>query len=575
MKCKVCSEFEHNIKGRKNFSDKWIVGADSVRISNVRDHAKNDQHGHAMALLRKKKAMLGGGAGPSSYAHFVAVENLPFTKYSKICKLESHHGIQIGNVYTNDNAGKEMVHFIAESRREQLQSEIKKAKFLSLLLDGSSNIDNEMILAVWCDINGEDEKVHTRMDTIVQPQFCTAEGLFKVLESALQRLDIDAITKEKCSKLIGLGTDGASANVAASGLKGLVEGRLSWVFWMWCMAHRLELAIKDALKKTAFDLIDELLLRLYYLYEKSPKKCCELEDVVSDLKGWLTFDDNGVRPVRASGSRWIAHKFQAMKRVLSKYCAYTNHIAALSTDRSVTSTDRAKLKGYYNKWKHAKYLFGCALFADLLNPCAVLSKSLQKDDVDILGALTGIIKTLKETEKLASKPLEEWPTYAATLNKCSPDGDDGAISYQCQSLKGYKETLRMYSTKYTEYCSRVTEYIKSRLSWSDLEMMRDIIFVLSSHGWEKAVEEKNNLESIERLVERFIIPLQGAGVLTGVIKEEFQNMIEYAVEYIAVSSLDYKSVWWRLFHAPNASEWQNALTLATLLFSLPASNGKL
>ena len=202
-------------------------------------------------------------------------------------------------------------------------------------------------------------------------------------------------------------------------------------------------------------------------------------------------------------------------------------------------------------------------------------QSLQKDDVDILGALTGIIKTLKETEKLASKPLEEWPIYAATLNKCSPDGNDGAISYQCQSLKGYKETLRMYSAKYTEYYSKVTECIKSRLSWSDLEMMRDIIFVLSSHGWEKVVEEKNNLESIERLVERFIIPLQGAGVLTGVIKEEFQNMIEYAVEYIAVSSHDYKSTWWRLFHAPNASEWQNALTLATLLFSLPASNGNL
>ena len=52
-------------------------------------------------------------------------------------------------------------------------------------------------------------------------------------------------------------------------------------------------------------------------------------------------------------------------------------------------------------------------------------------------------------------------------------------------------------------------------------------------------------------------------------------MIEYAVEYIAVSSHDYKSIWWRLFHAPNASEWQNALTLATLLFSLPASNGNL
>ena len=44
LKCNVCSKFEHNIKGRKNFSDKWILGADSVRISNVRDHAKNYQH---------------------------------------------------------------------------------------------------------------------------------------------------------------------------------------------------------------------------------------------------------------------------------------------------------------------------------------------------------------------------------------------------------------------------------------------------------------------------------------------------------------------------------------------------
>ena len=98
---------------------------------------------------------------------------------------------------------------------------------------------------------------------------------------------------------------------------------------MWCMAHRLELAIKDAMKATAFDLIDDLLLRLYYLYEKSPKKCRELEDIISDLKERLTFDDAGIKPVCASGSRWVAHN-NAMKQVVSKFGAYTNHIAALS-----------------------------------------------------------------------------------------------------------------------------------------------------------------------------------------------------------------------------------------------------
>ena len=36
--------------------------------------------------------------------------------------------------------------------------------------------------------------------------------------------------------LVRIGTDGATANVAGAGLKGLVEKELPWIFWMWCMA---------------------------------------------------------------------------------------------------------------------------------------------------------------------------------------------------------------------------------------------------------------------------------------------------------------------------------------------------
>ena len=106
----------------------------------------------------------------------------------------------------------------------------------------------------------------------------------------------------------------------------------------------MELAIKDALKPTAFGLADELLLRLYYLYKKSPKRCREIEDIITDLKVCFSFDDVGVKPVRASGSRWVAHKQNAMKRVLSKFGAYTAHLAALAEDRSLKPADRAKLK---------------------------------------------------------------------------------------------------------------------------------------------------------------------------------------------------------------------------------------
>ena len=129
-----------------------------------------------------------------------------------------------------------------------------------------------------------------------------------MLEGRLWGIGIEEVSAEQCKKLVSVGTYGASTNIAASGLKGLVEEHLPWVFWMWCMAHRLELAVKDALKGTAFDAIDEFLLRLYYLYEKSSKKCKELEELITDLKDCLSFDDTGVKPIRSSGSRWVSHK---------------------------------------------------------------------------------------------------------------------------------------------------------------------------------------------------------------------------------------------------------------------------
>ena len=64
--------------------------------------------------------------------------------------------------------------------------------------------------------------------------------------------------------------------------------------------------------------------------------------------------------------------------------------------------------------------------------------------------------------------------------------------------------------------------------------------MLSSHGWDKLLED--DLAAIERLVERFSTPLQGTEANTDVIKEKFAGMIEYAVQYIAVASLDYHSV---------------------------------
>ena len=119
---------------------------------------------------------------------------------------------------------------------------------------------------------------------------------------------------------------------------------------------------------------------------------------------------------------------------------------------------------------------------DLLTSCMIFSKSMQSDEINRLG--TGLLKTLKETDKLASNPLDQWPTHAATLGKCTMEEEDGSTVYKLQKLKRHSETENYFSSKYEEYCHRVSQCIKSRLSWTDVELMRDIIFVLSTqYAW--------------------------------------------------------------------------------------------
>ena len=63
LRCSVCTKFKANIASKRNFSEKWLLGADSVRTSNIWDHAKADQHVHAKNLLNMPES----GSDPCSY----------------------------------------------------------------------------------------------------------------------------------------------------------------------------------------------------------------------------------------------------------------------------------------------------------------------------------------------------------------------------------------------------------------------------------------------------------------------------------------------------------------------------
>ena len=105
-----------------------------------------------------------------------------------------------------------------------------------------------------------------------------------------------------------------------------------------------------------------MLLRLFYLYQKSPKKSQELTCIVDDLKEVFSLPIGGALPVRCHGTRWISHKRKALQRVIDRFGAYIAHLSSLCQDSSVKPADKSRLKGYLKKWSSKNACRVCSVY---------------------------------------------------------------------------------------------------------------------------------------------------------------------------------------------------------------------
>ena len=196
-----------------------------------------------------------------------------------------------------------------------------------------------------------------------------------------------------------------------------------WVVFMWCIAHRLELAKKDSLSnEREFKEIDEMLLRLYYLYHKAPKKLCQLRELSHALAGAMEYHEGSVKPYKASGTRWITHKVKSMKIILMNWGVYIMRLENLTKDKSVPAGDRNKLKGYLKAWSQSKIPFLLALFIDVLSVVSDLSLVFQCDSIDVVSFCDDIYKAKRQMERLQERSFETMPfvkTFSLKLKKRS------------------------------------------------------------------------------------------------------------------------------------------------------------
>ena len=116
------------------------------------------------------------------------------------------------------------------------------------------------------------------------------------------------------------------------------------------------------------------------------------------------------KPICACGTRFIDHKVAVMNRFINRFGAYLGHLCSLTEDNGFTPADKLKLKGYILKWQKGKMFLACALFIDLLKPVAIVSKCLQCTEVNVVGAIAGILKAKKCIKNLKATLLDNLPS---------------------------------------------------------------------------------------------------------------------------------------------------------------------
>ena len=227
--------------------------------------------------------------------YYVIKKERPFIDYPDLLKLQAKNGIEnFGSSYRNADASAYFGDYTGKVLREDLKNLISKSNYYSVLSDGStdSSVREQETIYILFICGGVPFLKYLSIESV---KVADSAGLKETLEKAFSQFGF----KKYNDKLVGLNLDGASLNTGRmNGLGKLVRDEALWVKIVHCFNHRLELAIKDAFTITTFyHNIDEILTKLYYLYQRSPKRLQQLRELND------AYEKPIPKPAKAYGTR--------------------------------------------------------------------------------------------------------------------------------------------------------------------------------------------------------------------------------------------------------------------------------
>lgn len=395
MWCETCKQKKKSQTIFEN-SNQWTEGTSNFKLDTVTKHEKSQLHRDntkeakvktpedvknteaGKALLQLNKAEYNQVACCFRNVHAIAKHNKSFKDYTWLCQLDKAKGLNVGTTYQNDIACRRFLSHIASGETETTKVLLEKANFFSLTIDGATDISGDEQESIFIHF-AQNGKLHQRFVQFVSPKSTTSEHIHKAVIEVFEENLIDK------TKLVGVTTDGAANMMGKKkGFTSLLKRQNQDIVVTHCLAHRLELAVKGAVKDLQSKRNDKamtLLLGLFYFYKKSAKQREGLKQTCQELGVHCVF------PTRVGGTRWVPHTILAIETFLRGYKAICGQL-----DKATAP----KASGFSKLAKNVDVLSFIIMLKEILMPVCILSKFLQREDT-LLGDAAIMIKSTIET----------------------------------------------------------------------------------------------------------------------------------------------------------------------------------
>ena len=347
-------------------------------------------------------------------AYECAKSQLAFTQHSRLIELQGLNGDSCGNILFSDRACASIVeHVGCEMRLEIIQYIVANNCKFSVLVDESTSVANVQSMVIYLR-TVFDSEVCVYFIGLVPVALATAEGLQATL---LEFLYSVGLTDEiMSSQFVGFCSDGASTMTGQhNGLAALLTRKFPLLKSFHCMAHRLELAVKNAVDTVnPVSHFRDLVEGLYKIYSMSPKNQREIDLIAAEFLIEL------MRVQKVFNVRWVFSSFTSVKALLRNFPALFRHFSQLSSPESERkSKEKSKFSGFAKKLQSWYVIAESCMLKDALRCLQFMSLYLQADKASVIDALVHVESC---QNKLLVMKTDAGPSLHKFLDSFDADG---------------------------------------------------------------------------------------------------------------------------------------------------------